>query len=336
MKQLVFIIFLGVAYTGYYFYLKNSSDNLENNDKVKKSKIKSKIISSFAPKKRTPLKKYKRPTPKKVSIKVKENKSFIPKRVQTPTPPKNLKYDDSYVPLDDDGNMVITEVFLDGQNVVVHGDLLVASLDEFNDNQMDKKPLIISKPRVWPNGKIPYEIASDVPEKSRIYDAIKYINQETYVTFQRRKGEEAYVYFKNGERNCYSYIGFIGRKQDISLSPHCRTKEILHEMTHTLGFFHEQSREDRDEYLEVNWRNIETKYQINFKKIPKHLTLTPDTKFDFESLMLYPPNSFALVHDEFTMVKKNGDAYEGNTQGKLSLTDIKKINLAYKLEVMKQ
>lgn len=336
MKKSFLIFFIAATYLGYYLYLKNYSDVLiDENKKLSSVELKKKSgLYSPKPKPKPPQKIFKVKNPKK-TVQDHSKKSFLPKTVKTLAPPKKYEYDDSFVPLDDDGNMVITEVFLDGQNVVIHGDILVADLEEFNRKQMDKKPLIVRKPLVWPKGKIPYEIAEDVPDPSRILNAIKNMNQETFVTFQKRQNEKAYIYFRNGENNCYSYVGYIGRKQDISLSPHCQTREILHEMTHALGFFHEQSREDRDEFLEINWRNIEEKYQINFKKVPKHLTLVEKSTFDFDSLMLYPPNSFAMVHDEFTMVKKNGDAYEGNSIGKLSPIDIKRINSAYQSEVMK-
>ena len=40
--------------------------------------------------------------------------------------------------------------------------------------------------------------------------------------------------------------------------------KIQHELLHTLGLWHEQSRDDRDEFVSVRWDNIEKKREHDF------------------------------------------------------------------------
>ena len=42
---------------------------------------------------------------------------------------------------------------------------------------------------------------------------------------------------------------------------------IIHEMLHTLGFFHEQNRIDRDDFVVVNWENIRAGKAFNFFRL---------------------------------------------------------------------
>ena len=52
-------------------------------------------------------------------------------------------------------------------------------------------------------------------------------------------------------------MGRQGGKQDISIGNGCERKgTILHEIMHSIGFIHEQSRPDRDKYVKVLMDNI--------------------------------------------------------------------------------
>ena len=63
-------------------------------------------------------------------------------------------------------------------------------------------------------------------------------------------------------------VGRVRGGQDIFLGGRgCWTFGIvLHELGHAIGFWHEQSRPDRDEYLEVLNENILKAYRYNYIK----------------------------------------------------------------------
>ena len=67
--------------------------------------------------------------------------------------------------------------------------------------------------------------------------------------------------FYNPFYSCWSYVGMQPELKDgqkVSLAPECWNKGIIqHELMHVLGFFHEHSRHDRDEHIELNTDNIQ-------------------------------------------------------------------------------
>lgn len=70
-----------------------------------------------------------------------------------------------------------------------------------------------------------------------------------------------FILFKNfflHTSSCWSFLGQTGGNQILSLqTPGCMWSGVAaHELMHALGFVHEQSRSDRDNYVTIVWKNI--------------------------------------------------------------------------------
>ena len=67
---------------------------------------------------------------------------------------------------------------------------------------------------------------------------------------------------------CSSSVGKQGGQQFVNFGIGCkRIGTILHEMMHSIGIIHEQSRPDRNKYIDVRYDNIKPSETIFLIKI---------------------------------------------------------------------
>jgi hypothetical protein len=71
--------------------------------------------------------------------------------------------------------------------------------------------------------------------------------------------------------------------QDLSLqNPGCLTENIaIHELLHAVGFAHEQTRPDRDQYVTINYNNIRSGTEGNFQRYLTTDVNTFNLAYDF-------------------------------------------------------
>jgi hypothetical protein len=124
-------------------------------------------------------------------------------------------------------------------------------------------------------------------------------------------------------------VGRVGGLQPIKLSNQCGWVEIVHEVMHALGFIHEQSRTDRDQYVQVIWDNIQDEFKPQYAMVPPDLMGTlKGSPFDYHSVMMYPPTLFAKQPGETTLKSKGPDPVAPSDRG-LSALDIARVNGLY-------
>lgn len=230
---------------------------------------------------------------------------------------------------DQDGNIYPDQVVVYEGKGVILGDIYVEDIEKIQRLQRQDQPLRLTPGKTWPEGVIPYLIDNNLPQQNTINQAVQELNEKTNLFFRPRKIEdENWVLFSTAAQHCFSAVGMRGGEQKIYLSENCGRKEILHEMMHTIGFYHEQNRPNRDDYVFIYWENIETQYRSQFKIIPKHLIDLGGRPFAFDSIMMYPPHAFSRYPDDYSMSKLDGTPYQ-TSSGSLSLEDLTRINLAY-------
>lgn len=140
----------------------------------------------------------------------------------------------------------------------------------------------------WPNGTVPYVTADVV--RSTAEAAIEHWQSKTPFKFIKRTNEPDYLSFEklNG---CWSMIGRRGGKQVISIGTGCGLGAAIHEIGHSLGLWHEQSRSDRDDFIQIVWDNIVETHKHNFDK---HVLDGEDLgSYDYGSIMHYPATAFS-------------------------------------------
>ncbi|CAG0888472.1 unnamed protein product [Cyprideis torosa] len=202
----------------------------------------------------------------------------------------------------------------------------------------------------WTNGIVPYVIdpaaGFDALELTTIQNAMAEYHSKTCIQFISRTNEANYLLFIKGV-GCYSYIGRIPSfttGQNISLGVGCLYYSYsngdrvpflgtaIHEMMHAIGFYHEQSRPDRDDYVTIHLENIQAGKEHNFDKETNNID-SLGSPYDYTSVMHYSSRAFlktGLPANATTISPKppNENVTLGQRVG-FSNEDIYQINLLY-------
>lgn len=191
----------------------------------------------------------------------------------------------------------------------------------------------------WPNGIVPYTIDSgtyDSTQTGTILSAMRLIEDQTRINgkdcirFVPRSSESTYLRIHNGQ-GCWSYVGKQSKTgaQLVSLQKPTSTNSasciwkgtIAHELLHALGFWHEQSRFDRDNFVRINWDNIALSQQHNFNKYTSSSADTMGFPYDYYSIMHYEWNAFS-INGQATVVPLQSGVSLVNASKKDFLTSI--------------
>jgi astacin len=184
----------------------------------------------------------------------------------------------------------------------------------------------------WPSGTVPYVIDAsfDYYQRQTIIDAMSHVaNTAAGVTFKQRTNETAYVVFAKHSSVCNSPVGRQGSSQTINLTDGCAYSmgTVAHEVLHTMGMWHEQSRCDRDSYITINLNNVLSTNHHNFAK--KCSGNTTVFAYNEGSIMHYGTHDFSYNGGQVITSKRGLDYLMGQLSG-LAQSDASTLNYIYK------
>jgi len=184
----------------------------------------------------------------------------------------------------------------------------------------------------WPGGRVPYVIDADFVAPHRVIDAMAHIRTNAGGVYFDPKNhwDDTWVRFSNSTDPAFcgkSPVGVQGgpfgdngvviNTDTIS----CGMGVVVHELLHTLGFYHEQSRCDRDSYVQILTDNIQSGYSDQFGKICS--PAVDLESYDESSIMHYGSHAFGkIVNGEQLQTIRSLRGLEGLMGQRNSLSNI--------------
>lgn len=215
----------------------------------------------------------------------------------------------------------------------IEGDIVLGNINDLINNT-EERSVYCDVCALWPNSTMPYVIGSGFSSQmvNEINLAINQINNSNYsinLCIVPRTNQADFIKFNPGG-SCSSPIGKVGGEQiitldDISVGSGCFKAEIIHEIFHSAGLWHEQSRQDRNSNVIINFQNIIPATVSNFDQ---HINDGFDLgSYDYFSIMHYGPYAFSS-NGQPTITRLDGSTNLGQGNDP-TIGDIRAINYLY-------
>lgn len=206
-----------------------------------------------------------------------------------------------------------------GDKVIFERDMVLGNVKDFDAPQHDAPSW------QWPNSTIPFVLPAGHTKKDIILAGISEINTKTNLCVIPRTNQADYVEFITQNGN-WSLLGRRGGRQEISIDQ-AVSGTVAHEILHAAGFSHMQSREDRDNYVRINFGNIKNGYEGNFQRLQDKATNLG--AYDFGSVMHYSAKAFSKNGNNTIDVKSGMTPANMGQRDGLSAGDIAAVASIY-------
>lgn len=144
-----------------------------------------------------------------------------------------------------------------------------------------------------------------------ILNAMQEYHNRTCIRFRPYEiTDQNWIDIKQDYSGCWSSVGMKMQGQIVNLgSTKClRHGVIVHELMHALGFYHQQSSSERDDFIKINWDNIRRGREHNFNKYNETVVSNFNVSYDYSSVMHYSSKAFTS-NGEDTIVPLVSDLY---------------------------
>jgi chitodextrinase len=235
-----------------------------------------------------------------------------------------------YGQLDNNGNLISDDMLFDKAQLSKTPQSSL--LDQVPNTPLSSKLSLSSSATKWPNGVVVYKLgAMSNRLRGELQKAMDEWSSKTNVSFKVHTNESYFVTISESNDVCSTCgrasIGVVGTSGTCKFGPNSSASLIAHELGHTLGYLHEQSRSDRDTYVTILFDNIQAGKERNFEIRSNALKTTK--AFDIKSIMMYHPYAFTKQSGVPTIVDaRTGQPYQG-AQQTVSVLDIEGTNSVY-------
>jgi len=201
-------------------------------------------------------------------------------------------------------NKIAAEVTYDedGSSTLFEGDIEISDAEQrvaLAERGIPGLREVVGK-RKWPKSsdgivRIPYKVPHGLSKERRadIAYTVKQFERMTCIKFVPWTNQRKhYVYINADADGCSSPLGMQSSYNNVNFGPDCSWGNLCHEFMHSLGFFHEHTRTDRDQYVTIHWDNIPQDWVHNFYKCDERGDGCNDLKvgYDYGSIMHYGRN----------------------------------------------
>jgi hypothetical protein len=144
-------------------------------------------------------------------------------------------------------------------------------------------------------------------QRQTILDAMHHIENTTGFTFlecreaycddDNRLACDDYVDFTpTAAQSCYSFVGRVGGRQAIGISPACSFGNIVHVLLHAMGLHHLTDRPDRDAHVQIAWECVDRQKRSFFAIEHHHVEAMDGKDVSDQARVNVPYDYYSILH----------------------------------------